>query len=345
MAVPLHQCTKQEQRSVVRFLFSEGVKPIEIHRRMRIQYGDRCMSRTQVYEWTEKFKNGVTSVKDSPRPGPAFTAVTEDNIAAVENVIRENRRVTVNEVASLLDISVGSAHHIIHDELQFRKVCARWVPKRLTSEMKERRVDACQELLRRYEADGEAFLQRIVTGDESWVHFYEPQRKRQSMEWRHTSSPKPKKVQAQRSAGKVMLTLFWDYNGPILEHYMPRGSTVTSATYSNLLRENLKPAIRQKRRGLLTTGVCLLHDNARPHTAKATVSTIEELRFECIPHPPYSPDLAPSDFHVFGPLKGALTGTQFRDDDEVRSAVHEWLRTRPKDFFFPRNLRACQALA
>ncbi|GFG38000.1 hypothetical protein Cfor_10299, partial [Coptotermes formosanus] len=78
MAVPLQQCTKQEQRSVVRFLFSEGVKPIEIHRRMRIQYGDRCMSRTQVYEWTEKFKNRITSVEDSPRPGPAFTAVTED---------------------------------------------------------------------------------------------------------------------------------------------------------------------------------------------------------------------------------------------------------------------------
>jgi len=94
MAVPLQQCTKQQQLSVVRFLFSEGVKPIEIHRRMRIQYGDRCMSRTQVYEWTEKFKNDVSSVEDSPRPGPAFTAVTEDNIAAVENMIRENRRVS-----------------------------------------------------------------------------------------------------------------------------------------------------------------------------------------------------------------------------------------------------------
>jgi len=88
MVGPLQQCTKQEQRIVVRFLFREGVKPIEIHCRMRIQYEDRCMSRTQVCEWTEKFKNGVTSVEDSPRPGPAFTAVTEDNIAAVENVIR-----------------------------------------------------------------------------------------------------------------------------------------------------------------------------------------------------------------------------------------------------------------
>ena len=153
------------------------------------------------------------------------------------------------------------------------------------------------------------------------------------MEWRHTSSPKPKKVRVQRPAGKVMLTFFWDYNGPILEHYMPRGSTVTSNTYSNLLRENLKPTICQKWRGLLTMGVCLLHDNARPHTATATVSTIEELQFERIPHSLYSPDLAPSDFHVFGPLKDALSGMQFRDDDEVQSVVHEWLCACPKDFF------------
>ena len=103
--------------------------------------------------------------------------------------------------------------------------------------MKKRCVDACQELLRWYEADGEAFLQRIVTGYVSSVHFYEPERKRQSMEWRHTSSPEPKKVRAQRSAGKLMLNLFWDNNGPILEHYMPRVSTVTIGTYSKILRE------------------------------------------------------------------------------------------------------------
>jgi len=81
----------------VRFLFSEGVNPIEIHRQMRIQFGDRCMSCKQVCERTGKFKNGVTSVEDSPRPGPAFT----------EDVIWENQRVTVKELASLLDISVG----------------------------------------------------------------------------------------------------------------------------------------------------------------------------------------------------------------------------------------------
>ena len=103
-----------------------------------------------------------------------------------------------------------------------------------------------------------------------------------------------------------MLTLFWDEKGVILEHYTPRGTTVTSASCSDLLKNHLRPAIKSKRRGLLSTGILLQHDNARPHTACTTVATINDLHFECLPHPAYSPDLAPSDFHMFGPLKEAM---------------------------------------
>ena len=112
-----------------------------------------------------------------------------------------------------------------------------------------------------------------------------------------------------------MLTLFWDERGVISEHYMPRGNTVNSAAYADLLKNHLRPAINSKRRGLLSTGVLLQHDNARPHTARWTVATIQGLSFECLPHPPYSPDLAPSDFHVFGPLKEAMGGKSFRSDE------------------------------
>ena len=99
MAAPLAACTKEEQRSVLRFFYSEGVKPIEIHRRMNVQYGDACLSLQQVYEWTRKFMNGISSVTDSPRPGQAHRVVTPKVIAAVEAIVKENRRVTVNEIA------------------------------------------------------------------------------------------------------------------------------------------------------------------------------------------------------------------------------------------------------
>jgi len=119
-----------------------------------------------------------------------------------------------------------------------------------------------------------------------------------------------------------MLNLFWDERGVIFEHYIPRGNTVKSAMYADLLENHQLPVIKSKRRGLLSTGVLLQQDNARPHTARSTVATIQNLSFECLPHPPYSPDLVPSDFYVFGPLKEAMGGKSFRSDEEVQQAMH-----------------------
>jgi histone-lysine N-methyltransferase SETMAR len=120
-----------------------------------------------------------------------------------------------------------------------------------------------------------------------------------------------------------------DERGVILEKYMPRGNTVTSAMYADLLKNHLRPTIKSKRRGLLSTGVLLQHDNARSHTARSTVAAIQDRSFECLPHPSYSPDLAPSDFHIFGSLKEAMGSKSFRSDEEVQQAV---LHSRPKDF-------------
>jgi hypothetical protein len=114
MAAPLATCTKEEQRI-------EGVKPIKIHRRLKVQYGDACLSLQEVCEWTKKFMNGVSSVTDSPRPGQAYRVVTPEATVAVEAIVKENCRVTVYEIAAHLGMSHGSAHHIVHDFLQFYK--------------------------------------------------------------------------------------------------------------------------------------------------------------------------------------------------------------------------------
>ena len=227
-------------------------------------------------------------------------------------------------------MSHGSAYDIIHNELSYQKVCARWVPRFLTPEMKQNCVVACQTLLDQYECDGEAFLDRTVTTDESWVHHYTPANKQSSMEWRHTESPRPRKVCVQSPTGKVMLTVFWGKKGVTVEHYLPKGQTVNSRSYCDLLQNHLSPAIRSKCRGLLSKGVCLQQDNARPHTTNATMMTLRHVKLEVLPHPPYFPDLAPSDFHLFGPLKEFLQRRKFSMDYDVQSAVHEWLRGQPQ---------------
>jgi len=108
MAAKLINCTKEEQRSVIRFLWAEGVPGAQIHLRMCDQYGDKVLSRRIVYEWIEMLENGRKSVKDAERSGRPATATTTRNEERALELIRENRRITVEEVAGRLNVSDGS---------------------------------------------------------------------------------------------------------------------------------------------------------------------------------------------------------------------------------------------
>ena len=127
------------------------------------------------------FENGRTNVTDAESSGHPATAMTSRNEERTLELIRENRRMTVEEVAGRLNLSVRSAYSLIHDSLKFSKVCARWVPKELAEERKRKRLDICSQHLARYREEGGKYLQQIVTGDETWIHNYEPESKRQSL--------------------------------------------------------------------------------------------------------------------------------------------------------------------
>jgi histone-lysine N-methyltransferase SETMAR len=160
--------------------------------------------------------------------------------------------------------------------------------------------------LKRLGTEGDGFLRRIVTGDETWVHYHQPETKKASKVCRHNSSPKSKKFRTQPFAGEVMLTEFKDEQEVILKYYMPVGITVTSATCADPLKNQLLPAIKSKNHGFLITGGLLQHENVLFLTDCSNVATNQDLPIEYFPYPPYSPDPAPSDFHVFGPLKEAM---------------------------------------
>ncbi|PNF17980.1 hypothetical protein B7P43_G17450 [Cryptotermes secundus] len=216
-------------------------------------------------------------------------------------------------------------------KLDYPKVCSRWVPQMLTQDHKTHRMEVCQELLHQFEAEGDKFLDSIVTGDETWCHHYEPESKRQSMEWRHPDSPRKKKFKTQPSVGKVMCTIFWDRRGVIFE-------SVNSERYKTTVTK-LKARISQVRPEKQKT-FRLQHDNARPHTSLANTAHIAKFGWTVLPHPPYSPNLAPSDFHLFGPMKDGLRGQHFPDNDAVIVAVRKWLASAGADF----NGRGIQAL-
>ena len=216
------------------------------------------------------------------------------------------------------------------DTLGYSKVCARWFPRQLTEAHKQSHLEACSELLE-YCHSNKIFLQRIVTGDETWVHHFEPESKRASMEWHHPTSPCSKKFKSQQSAGKVMVAVFWYSVGVILVDFMSKGATINSDVYINTLKK-LKARIQRVQPTLEMAKVLLQHDNARPHTSHKACEIISSFGWTTILHPPYSPDLAPSNFHLFGPLKESLRGQHFSTDEEVKTALRKCFKMQPVEF-------------
>jgi transposase len=130
---------------------------------------------------------------------------------------------------------------------------------------------------------------------------------------------------------KVILTVFIDIDGPLLLEWMPGDATINAQHYCDTL-QNLRRAIKHKRPQKLSR-VLMLHDNARPHAAHATLDTLHRFGWGVLDHPPYSPDISPCDCHVFGQLKKTLKGRQFDSDETVREAVEQWFIQQPVSFF------------
>ena len=128
-----------------------------------------------------------------------------------------------------------------------------------------------------------------------------------------------------------MATVFWDAKGVIMLDFLPKRSAITGVYYANLL-DQLRTAIREKRRGKLTKGVLLQQDNARVHTCKVAMDAVERNGYE-LPHLAYSTDLAPSDFFLFPNLKKDIHGLHFQSDEEVVMAVEKWVNGKDPDFF------------
>ena len=288
--------SKVEYRAVIRYLYLKGKTGKEIHGELTNVYGSSAPSYAQVKFGVGEFKRSRTSLEDEAGSGRPLDATDIEMCKKVWDLVYSDRRIQVEEIAQALGISHGSVSTILHDRLGMGKLTARWVPKSLSDEQMTTRASVCSALLKRFRSKDD-FLLHLVTEEETWVHYYEPENNAQSRQWVGPGSLRPKKFKTQPSAGKVMATVFWDAKGVIMLDFLPKRSTITGVYYANLL-DQLRTAIREKRRGKLSKGVLLQQVNARVHTCKVAMDAVERNGYELISHPAYSPDLAPSDFFL-----------------------------------------------
>jgi Transposase. len=176
-----------------------------------------------------------------------------------------------------------------------------------------------------YFKTGKAFLDSIVTMDESWILYSTPEMKRMSAQWLTKGSNPPKKAKVVGSEKKLMLIAFFDSKGMIYQTYLPKGHTINSDYYIKVLSTFLKH-LRKKRPEKIAQGWLLHQDNARPHVSRATADFMVKKDIKILPHAPYSPDLAPCDFWLFPQLKTKLSGIRFDTEIELRTGVEGALK-------------------
>jgi len=156
---------------------------------------------------------------------------TPEIIDKIHELILEDRRISAKSIAEQLGISRERVGSITHEDMDMRKLSAKWLPKCLNADQKRQRCQSSEQIWDFFRRDPNDFLSRLVTMGKTWLYHYDPETKQQSMEWRHGRSPRPKKFRLQKSAGKFLASIFWYQDGVLLIDYLPKGQTINAGYY------------------------------------------------------------------------------------------------------------------
>jgi histone-lysine N-methyltransferase SETMAR len=130
-----------------------------------------------IKEWAAEFKRGRSSLEDDPREGRRSSATTPEIIEQVHDMVLDNGRMKVREIAETIGISKECVGYILHEELDMKKLCSRWVPRLLTADEKRTRMKISEQCLERLNKNKTDFVRRFITMDETWIHHYTPESK------------------------------------------------------------------------------------------------------------------------------------------------------------------------
>ena len=303
--------TKKEYRAIIQQNFTRGLSVDECLEEMSPVFGENCPHRSTIFRWYKQFQRGKFRLEDEPRTGRPVEAVTPENIAAVEKLLNKSRRVTYRQIQELLHIGAPAVHSILHDHLHVKKVCTLWVPHVLKEEQKAHRVEWCQKMLNRFESRSTSDLNSIVTGNETWLYYYDVPTQSDSRVWLCEDEDNPVVVRKSRSIKKIIITVFFGKRGVVERVVLETECAVTSSWYTQVCLPQVISRLKKLRPGSRLDTWYFHHDNQPSYRAKDTVAFLIKAGFTVLDHPSDSPDLAPCDFGLFPEIKKRLKGRRF----------------------------------
>jgi histone-lysine N-methyltransferase SETMAR len=322
MACSSSEVKQREYRPMIFYDWKKGLSANQCHESMCSAFGSSAPSMATITYWYREFVRGRRSFEDEDRPGRPVEIVTDEVVQRVEKLVRYNRSITTREIAESVGIGSAAVQTILHDRLALRKLSSRWVPHLLSEVEKQQRVDWCRFMLEKFEEGRSKRVGEILTGDETWVYKYDPETKHQSSVWVFENEDAPMKVIRSRSVDKRMVAVFFRRQGLVKAVPLVEQATVTAHWYTTVCLPQVFAELQNTRPKTGLRGILLHQDNASAHTAAVTMDFLHQSDVQLLPHPPYSPDLAPCDFFLFPKVKLLLKGKHYESKDAALAAFN-----------------------
>ena len=285
-----------EQRVYCKIRAQLGFPPTEIHADLQKVYGNGALKYATVCKWLCRFNDGRESIENDPRVGRPVSVLMEKNIVTVKTLIEEDAHYTVQEIEELSGNYSSSVLKILHEQHGLRKICSHWVPHLLTDEQKQSRVRLASQVIEKYDKCDPRRLEEIVTGDETWIYHFQPDSKAKNKVWVSSEGDRPVIARCCKTSNRMLYGIFFDSKGPVLQIPVLKGSFVTGEFYREGVLTQLVDFYQKRRPCTCVRGIKLLHDNAPANQSAMVQEYLKESGLDALDHPPYSPDLPPSDF-------------------------------------------------
>jgi len=311
---------KYRIRMCLLYDFKQGKNAKESHSILCKVFHDDVPTLRQCQRWYQRFREGDESLEDMEHGKRPEVVDNEELKAAIELDPTQTGRQLAERFGCHYSTITLHLHAIGKNNR-----CGKWVLHQLSDTNKAARVTIAGILLRRAKNTG--FFESILTSDEKWISYNNTTKKRQWLSPRQPPKTTPK---PDFHGKKNLLCVWWNTKGLVYFEVLESGQTVNSDLYSQQLSRVNQALMRQN---IDTRMIKFLHDNARPHVSKITLERIEELDWEVLPHPPYSPDIAPSDYHLFRSMEHLLREKIFQNLDEINNWVANFFKSQPAEFF------------
>ncbi|KAI6653995.1 histone-lysine N-methyltransferase SETMAR-like [Oopsacas minuta] len=197
-------------------------------------------------------------------------AVTEGIVESIEDMVIADPNVTYERIQHEIGISFGAVHTILHQSLQLRKPCSRWIPHKLNPEQKQNRVKWCHEMLKKFNNGNSRDVSKIITGDETWIYHYDPETKQKSRRRCENGEGPPTKGRRTQYIKKQMYANFFNTTGMKTVVPFEPGKTINSTWFTEKCLPLVIEAMNLQCPGTGLRGTFLRHDNASSHTSKMT---------------------------------------------------------------------------